>query len=111
MISNCYGWSRGQGQLPCEPTSRSTLNPDSQRAKMPLAGPTDNYELFAWVGLGSSNQRGAVPPGRCALYSPSGVPRCDGWCERHPLVSLRPDPNSNPDANPHLAGVSPTHRP
>ena len=19
-----------------------------------------------------------------------------GWCERHPLVSLRPDPNSNP---------------
>ena len=25
-----------------------------------------------------------------------------GWCERHPLVSLRPDPNSNPDANPTL---------
>jgi hypothetical protein len=36
-----------------------------------------------------------------------------GWCERHPLVSLRPDPNSNPDANPHLelesSRVSPPH--
>ena len=36
-----------------------------------------------------------------------------GWCERHPLSSLRPDPNSNPNANPHLelesSRVSPPH--
>jgi hypothetical protein len=36
---------------------------------------------------------------------------CDamGWCERYP-VSLRPDLNSNPDANPHLArGTQPQY--
>jgi hypothetical protein len=32
-----------------------------------------------------------------------------GWCERYPLISLRPDPNSNPDANPHLAGAECRH--
>jgi hypothetical protein len=37
---------------------------------------------------------------------------CDamGWCERYP-VSLRPDPNSNPDANPHLAGAAECRHP
>jgi hypothetical protein len=38
-----------------------------------------------------------------------------GWCERYPLVSLRPDPNSNINGNPHLelesSRVSPPHRP
>jgi hypothetical protein len=53
------------------------------------------------------------PPRRSALYSPSGVPRCDGVVREASLSLLRPDPNSNPDANPHLelesSRVSPPH--
>jgi hypothetical protein len=53
------------------------------------------------------------PVARCPLYSPSsGVPRCDGVVRE---ASLRPDPNSNPNANPHppaeSSRVSPPRRP
>jgi hypothetical protein len=110
---------------------------DTQRAAGRFAknhvGPPDE----AWTPFGSSRtvrgpsqahqgagcgQRGigrryvVLCPPRSVLSTAPQV-SCDamGWCERHPLVSLRPDPNSNPDANPHLelesSRVSPPHRP
>jgi hypothetical protein len=40
------------------------------------------------------------PPAGVLSTAPQVSRDAMGWCERHLLVSLRPDPN--PDANPHL---------
>jgi hypothetical protein len=57
-----------------------------------------------WLGQGAkAGAGGDVPPPVSILSTAPQVSRdALGWCERYP-VSLRPDPNSNPNANPHLA--------
>jgi hypothetical protein len=70
-------------------------------------------------GAGGKGYRQALvvmcPPAGVLTPAPQVSRDAVGWCERYPLVSLRPDPNSNPDANPHLelerSKVSPPHRP
>ena len=71
----------------------------------PLGPPLALTRLTRGLAVGKGYRQALVvlcPP--VSVLSTAPQVSCDamGWCERYP-VSLRPDPNSNPNANPHLA--------
>jgi hypothetical protein len=87
-------------------TQKNDSPDDPNSGVHPWGAPISPHQARQGAGWGKGLRQALVvmcPPPVSVLSTAPQVSRdALGWCERYP-VSLRPDPNSNPNANPHLA--------